>query len=133
MADFRDTIKEVFTLGNYTLLQYIKGGEDEWCVALHYNRKEKTWASGTYCFSFENALANMLLKNGSGLVKHPEQVNIEDKYGLTYDRLSELVTRFKDELFEYDSEDVLIPFCKNEMDMDTKELEYFGITESEDE
>ncbi|MDO5332204.1 MAG: hypothetical protein Q4E99_05940 [Bacillota bacterium] len=127
---FHDTIQIMFCLGDYTLITYSKGGEDEWCVAYKYDAKEKSWASGTYCYSLESALANMLYKANSDLVKSPHQVEIERKTGLTFERLDELATKFKDGLLEDDYEQAMIYF-EEECEMTESEMEYLGLSEEE--
>lgn len=127
---FKDTIQILFSLGDYTLITYSKGGEDEWCVAYKYDTKEKSWASGTYCFTLENALANMLYKANSDLVKSPHQVEVERKTGLTFERIDELATLFKDGLLEDDEEQAMIYF-EEECEMTESEMKYFGLSEEE--
>lgn len=61
---WKDTINIVLSLGNYTLLWYSKGGHDEWCVALNFNKETRSWDAGSYCYSLEDAL-ECILKKGN--------------------------------------------------------------------
>ncbi|SFU37078.1 hypothetical protein [Butyrivibrio sp. INlla21] len=53
-------------------------------------------------------------------------------YAITYSRLSELATRFKDGLLEVD-EDYAMEWFENECDMEVEEYKYFGIEVEEEE
>ena len=53
-------------------------------------------------------------------------------YSITYSRMSELATLFKDGLIE-DDEDSAKEYFLDECDMDENELEYFGIEHKEEE
>lgn len=125
---FKDTIQIVCELGSYTLIEYSKGGADEWCVALNYNTETKSWDSGHYCYSLEHALATLLLKNNSELVKSPR----EAKAPVNYDRMSELATLFKDGLIEDDRETAMEYFTDT-CEMTAEEMEYFGIESDGDD
>lgn len=129
--DFRDTIKEILSFDNYTLIEYQKAGRTEWNVALNYDQENKSWDSGNYCYSLESALATCLMKMNSTAIKSYYQRDVEDKTEMTYDRLTELATLFKDGLIEDDRESAMEYFdvyCE----MDDKEKEFFGIKESEE-
>lgn len=83
---WKETIKELVTMGNYTLISYEKGGQEEWCVALRYDPATKTWASGHYSWSLEGALGLLLILNDSIYVKcETERYN-----GIAYDRLLDI-------------------------------------------
>lgn len=126
--DWHDTIIELLSFGDYTLIQYYKGGEMEWNVAHHYDRESKSWANGNYCYSLASALAMCLDRMDSEYVKSVHQLNVERKFGITFDRMSEIATNAisniedEDSYFYYDT-------CLTE-----KEMEYFEIKrESEEE
>lgn len=68
-GDYRDTIKVLATNGEYTLIEYIKGGDTEWNVALKYNEEERNWSAGNYCYSIESAFETYLRKVNSKMVK----------------------------------------------------------------
>lgn len=131
MSNWKDTIEEIFTLGEYTLLHYIKGDRDEWCCALHYNADDKTWDAGNYHYGFEGAIAYMLIVNGCDFIKTRYQREVEEKYNISYDRMTELATRFKD-LAEDEDDWEFKDFVEEEMD--ALEVEFFGIElEGDDE
>lgn len=116
--------------GIYTVIKYEKEYiGTEYAICPNFDAENFSWDSGSdnYFYTFADVIAALAYKLGSNMVKDKNQRMTEYKTGITYDRMSELATKFKDELFEYDSEDVLISVCKNEMEMDDKELEYFGI------
>lgn len=56
---WKDTIEVMCSANNYTLIHYIKGGQDEWNVAYKYDPEEKSWAHGNYCYSLASALRTM--------------------------------------------------------------------------
>lgn len=122
-----------FKLGSYTLISYEKKYiGTEYVIALNYNSETKSWDSGTYTTSFEHALAIMLLKNNSKLVKQPYQVECENKSEMTYERLTELATLFKDGLIEDDRETAM-EYFEETCEMTEQEMEFFGIENEEEE
>ena len=128
---FKDTIKEILSFGNYTLIEYQKAGRTEWNVALNYDREHKCWDSGNYCYSLESALITCLMKMNSNAIKSYYQQGVEYKTEMTYDRLTELATLFKDGLIE-DDEESAIDYFNIYCEMDESEKEFFGIKEREE-
>lgn len=131
MTDWKDTIEEVLKLNDdYTLLKYTKGGRIEYNVAYKYNPQEKSWASGNYSYSLENALYTCLEKMNSKLIKGRNQMMIENNYSITFERMDELCNVFMDEIicnhFDNDIEYVA-ELLVDERDMTRKEMEYFGV------
>lgn len=130
MADWKDTIEEVLKVNDdYTLLKYTKGGRIEYNVAYKYNPQEKSWASGNYSYSLENALYTCLEKMNSKLIKGRRQIIIEDNYGITIERMNELCNVFMDEIIcNYDNDiEYMADLLVDEHDMTRKEMEYFGV------
>lgn len=130
--NWKDTIEVVLTFGDYTLIHYLKGGHEEWNVAYQYNAESKSWANGNYCYSLESAIATCLRKMDSNLVKSRYQRDIESETGLTFERLDELATLFKDGLIE-DDYDSAIEYFNDTCDMTEEEKVYFGIEEEDED
>ena len=126
----------IITYKNYTVIKYQKGYiGDEYAVARNFDAENFSWDSSgdNYAYSFDAALACLLRRIGSDYVKNRNQLIIESNTGITYDRMCELATRFKDGLIETD-EDYAMEFFKDECEMTDNEKEFFGIEiESEDE
>lgn len=127
--EYQDTINVLFTSGHYTLISYIKGGSPEWNVARDYNADDKSWAAGNYCYSLESALAVFLEKMNSNYVKSDYQIEVEKKYpDLSYVRMVELGTQFKDGLLEADIETAM-EYFEDSCEMSKEEKDFFGIQE----
>lgn len=118
---FKSTIKEIMKIDKYTLIQYKKGGFDEWCVCYDYDPITREWASGTYCFGQVQALAEMLSKVNPSYLKSKE----ERDCGIPYARMSEIASKCIDGLLE-DDEEQAIEYLKKECDLSRDEAEYFG-------
>lgn len=126
--DYKDTIKVLFTVGQYTLISYIKGGSPEWNVARDYNANDKTWSSGNYCYSLESALAVFLEKMDSRFVKTDYQIEVEKKCpDLSYARMVELSTLFKDGLIYYGDESAAMEYFEESCEMSENEKIFFGL------
>lgn len=121
-GDFRDSIEVLAQSGDYTLLHYFKGGQDEWNIAFQYNPETREWANGNYAYSLEGALATMLSKMKSKKLKSDSEIIS----GISYDRLSEIASKLCDGLFT-DDEDSAIEYCKDTIEMTEDESDYFGI------
>ena len=130
--DFKDTIKELFTSGHYTLISYMKGGTQEWNVARDYNADDKSWSAGNYCYSLESALAVFLERTNSNLIKSDYQIEVEKNYpDLSYARMVELSTQFKDGLF-MDDEESAKEYFEDTCEMSEGEKMFFGLQEVEE-
>lgn len=129
---WKDTIHEIFSFDNYTLLMYSKGGNVEYNIAYCYDRETKTWASGNYCFSLEEALVCCLRKMDSFYLKSRYQTECERENEMSYDRLTELATLFKDGLIEDDRETAM-EYFEETCEMTEQEMEFFGIENEEEE
>lgn len=125
---WKDTIKEMFSFGNYTVLQYEKGGDTEWCVANRYNRETKSWAAGNYCYSLEGVMATVLELMDSRYVKGNHQLTVEMKHGITFERMEEIASRAIDNL---DGEEK--DYFLEDTELSDEEKEFFGIEDDEDE
>ena len=127
--DFKDTIKVILTSGHYTLISYIKGDSPEWNVARDYNPEDKSWVAGNYCYSFESALAVFLEKMDSRFVKTDYQIEVEKKYPeLSYARMVELSTLFKDGLLA-DDEETAMEYFDETCEMSEDEKVFFELPE----
>lgn len=123
---------------DYTIISYEKKYiGTEYVIARNFNAEEFSWDSArdNYAYSLESALAILLSRLGSDYVKSPRQLEIEKDAGITFERVCELATKFKDGLFGADlDEEEYNKFFLDECEMDEKELDFFGIkTESEEE
>ena len=118
----------VLIVGDYCLA--IKEGKylTDYIVGYGYDAESNTWGSGTY-FSAnadkpkEKAL--MLLKAMDYLYS---RVNADY---IRYERLSEMATRFKDELFEWADEEEAMENLQSELDFDDNEIAYFELPDIE--
>lgn len=125
----RDKIEEIMSFGGknnneYTLLHY-KGKHIEWWNVAHwYDPETRSWAAGNYAYSLEQALATCLEKMNSEFLKSENQIETENKFGITYDRMSEIATKAIDDLF-YADEDNAMSTLENEIQMEEMELMYF--------
>lgn len=117
---------------NYTLLYDEKNTCTPYNAAYKYDKEKNSWANGHYASSIKGAILQWLDYIGCDAIKDRNQLLVERKYGLTYDRMSELATQFKDGLIEDDEEQAMIYFDET-CEMTDKEKEYFGIMESEEE
>lgn len=129
-GNWKDTIKEILSFGGennneYTLLEYQKCNSIEWNVAHWYDPETRSWSAGNYAYSLDQALATCLEKMSSEYVKTDRQLETEEKYGITYDRMSEIATKAIDDLFYYADEDNAYETLENEIQMEEKELMYF--------
>ena len=129
MVDWKETIQEILSFGDYTLITYTKGGRQEYNVALHYNKEEKEWDSGNYCYTLESALACCLRKMNSNKVKPQYQTELEEKYDINFYRTIELLTKFKDGVVDY-AEEYLEDVCE-ECEITESEREMLGIEKEE--
>lgn len=128
----------ILKYGDYTIISYEKKYiGTEYVIARNFNAEEFSWDSArdNYAYSMESALAILLSRIGSDYVKSPRQLEIEKDAGITFERVCELATKFKDGLFGADlDEEEYNKFFLDECEMDEKELDFFGIkTESEEE
>lgn len=127
---------------DYTIISYEKQYMGiEYVIARNFNAEEFSWDSArdNYAYSLESALAILLSRIGSDYVKSPRQLEIERDAGITFERVCELATLFKDKIADdamefADSDEDFSEFFTEDCDMNERELEFFGIkTESEDE
>ena len=123
---------------DYTIISYEKQYMGiEYVIARNFNAEEFSWDSArdNYAYSLESALAILLSRNGSDYVKSPRQLEIERNTGITFERVCELASKFKDGLFGSDlDEEEYDEFFLDECEMNEEELEFFGIEmESEEE
>lgn len=116
---------------DYTIISYEKKYMGtEYVIARNFNAEEFSWdsASDNYAYSLESALATLLSRLGSDFVKSQRQLEIERNTGITFDRVCELATKFKDGLFGADLEsEEYDEFFLGECEMKPHELEFFGI------
>lgn len=89
-----------------------KKDKDEYTVWKCFNTSTGSMNCGVYLLTYEEAME--IFKRGSYIK------------GVSYNRLSELATKFKDGLIEDNAEEALKYFLE-ECDMTDDELEYFGI------
>ena len=118
--------------GDYTVIKYQKQYiGDEYVVAKNFDPENFSWDSGSdnYAYSFDAALACLLRKLRSNYVKDRNQLLIERDSEITFDRMCELATHFKDGLIDCDEEYAKAYF--NYSDMTEKEREFFGIPEDD--
>lgn len=127
---------------DYTIISYEKKYiGTEYVIARNFNAEEFSWdsASNNYAYSMESALATLLSRLGSDYVKSARQLEIEKDAGITFERVCELATKFKDKIADdamefNDSDEDFLEFFTEDCDMNARELKFFGIkTESEDE
>lgn len=123
---------------DYTIISYEKQYMGiEYVIARNFNAEEFSWDSArdNYAYSLESALAILLSRIGSDYVKSPRQLEIERNTGITFERVCELASKFKDGLFGSDlDEEEYDEFFLDECEMNEEELEFFGIEmESEEE
>lgn len=121
--------------GDYTVIKYQKQYiGDEYVVAKNFDPENFSWDSDSdnYAYSFDGALACLLRKLRSPYTKNRNQLIVERNSEITFDRMCELATYFKDGLIDCDEEYAKAYF--NYSDMTEKEREFFGIeTEMEEE
>lgn len=121
----------VLKYGDYTIISYEKKYiGTEYVIARNFNAEEFSWDSArdNYAYSLESALATLLSRLGSDFVKSQRQLEIEKDTGITFDRVCELATKFKDGLFGADLEsEEYDEFFLDECKMEPHELEFFGI------
>ena len=91
-------------------------------VANGFKGKDEAWANGNYYTFFDNNKCMALTK---ALDFYNLKVN--DTY-ISYERLVELCTKFKDGLMEDDKE-ATMEYINNECDMTEEEKDFFGIKE----
>lgn len=123
---------------DYTIISYEKKHiGTEYVIARNFNAEEFSWDSArdNYAYSLESALKTLLSRLGSDYVKSQRQLEIERNTGITFDRVCELATKFKDGLFGADLDgEEYNEFFLDECEMNEEELEFFGIkTEREEE
>lgn len=127
----------VLKYGDYTIISYEKKYiGTEYVIARNFNAEEFSWDSArdNYAYSLESALATLLLRLGSDFVKSQRQLEIERDTGITFDRVCELATKFKDGLFGADLEsEEYDEFFLDECEMEPHELEFFGIEMKRDD
>lgn len=100
---------------NYIKAHFKVGEVYEYVVCSNFNGKE--WHGGDYYgYRYLQSAIDSFNKG----------------YSITYSRMSELATLFKDGLIE-DDEDSAMEYFLGECDMDEDELEYFGIEHKEEE
>lgn len=99
-----------------TVLVIEKAARIEYVLATGFNADTNEWGSGTYLYNMDD-LARAIL-----YAERP----------IGYDRMSEIASKAIDGLRE-DDEDEAQEYCREEIEMDEEELEYFGLTESEDD
>lgn len=121
----------ILKFGDYTIISYKKKYMGtEYVIARNFNEEEFSWDSArdNYAYSLESALATLLSRLGSDFVKSQRQLEIERNTGITFDRVCELATKFKDGLFGADLEsEEYDEFFLGECEMEPHELEFFGI------
>ena len=126
----------IIKYGDYTVIKYQKKYiGDEYVVARNFDAEKFSWDSSgdNYANSFDGALACLLRKLQSEYVKDREQLRIERETRITYVRMCELATQFKNGLIE-DDEESAMEYFDEVCEMTESEKEFFGIeTESEEE
>lgn len=116
-------------VNDYTLISYEKKYiGTEFVIARNFDEENFSWdsSSNNYFYSVEDALAELAYKLGSEMVKSRYQRECEHKSEMTYDRLTELATLFKDGLIEDDRESAM-EYFKETCEMTEQEMEFFGI------
>lgn len=98
------------------------GYDGEYVVCKDYDNEKKCWVNGDYVYCIEDAFALLALRLGSSLVKSRS----ERRSGISYDRMSEIATRFKDACIESEDKEPL-GYALEELDLTEKERKYFEI------
>lgn len=116
--------KILLVVNNYCLA--VKEGKylTDYIVGCGYDAENNTWGSGSYFSANANdhkEKALMLLKATDYLYS---RVNADY---IRYERLSEMATRFKDELFEWADEEEAMENLQSELDFDDNEIAYFEL------
>lgn len=130
--NWKDTIQEILRGDKYMIISYCKGDWIEFHIhtIAGYNEETKEWTDGDYAYSLEGALLIYLIMIDSRYIKSRYQLECEEKGEMTYDRLVELATSFKDGLLEDDEEQAMIYF-EETCEMTESEMEFFGIEEED--
>ena len=102
----------------------------EYAVVSGLNKERGDWAATCCYFSFAPGFM-MSKEEALSRALDAFRYRTEENY-ITRDRLVELATLFKDGLLENDEETADIYF-REVCDMDEKELEWFGLKETEEE
>ena len=95
---------------NYTIISFEgKYNGTEYVVARNFNAEEFSWdfESNNHTYSMESALAILLLKLNSSLVKSERQREIERKTGITIDHVCEIMSMFGDCIKDIDKHEYL--------------------------
>lgn len=130
MSNYKDTIRIIDTEGKYTFMVYQKGGITEYCIGKNYDPENKSWYRGSYFWNKGNAYACFAEICGSSYVKSDSQIINERDRGITWDRLCELATKFKDEIEWLNNEYAeSMEFFDAECEMTDVEKSWFGICE----
>lgn len=122
----------IIKYGKYTVIKYQKQYiGDEYVVAKNFDPENFCWdsASDNYAWSFESALACLLRNLHCDEVKSRNQLRIENNTEMSYDRLCELATLFKDGLLECD-EEFALEYFHHDCSMTEEEKSFFGIIEA---
>lgn len=134
------------TIGEYTLIERYNdnGNFIEYVVAYHYDDDDKVWASGTYFTprhpvneidkleNYSRALDYLLYKAEVTPCYKGKLEEKLDKMTISYDRLVELATRFKDGVIDaFDDDDSSREFF-DELDLTESEREFFGLEDKYD-
>lgn len=120
LTEWRDVmvIVEEFPEINY-VLAYRGGNFEPWCVGFDYNGKDSWW-HGNYFATISGAMRYIQEKL--------------DKYNnrICYSRMDEIASKAIDGLFEDDVYEAKI-YCEETLELTEEEMEYFGISEKEEE
>lgn len=99
----------------------------EYVVACGFNGKE--WSQGYY-YTHWNESETRIAYCLNAATEH--FLSLTDENYISRSRLEELATKFKDGLLEYD-EDYAMEFFEEECELTESEMEWLGITESEED
>ena len=100
----------------HTVLVTQKADRIEYVLATGFDEATQSWGSGTYLYDIEDLARAVLYANKP----------------IGYDRMTEIASKAIDGLRE-DDEESAQEYCREEIEMDDTELEFFGLNESEDD
>ena len=99
-----------------TVLVTQKADRIEYILATNFDPEKEVWGHGDYLYDIEDLARAVLFANKT----------------IGYDRMTEIASKAIDGLRE-DDEDEAQEYCRNEIEMDDEELEFFGLEASDDD
>lgn len=75
----------------FVILQNEKTGE--YNLASGYDKDSNTWAYGHYFKTFDNCLVSYLKLKENPYVKSDKQINIEQRYGIDFERMDHIASK----------------------------------------